>query len=156
MLQALPSVPFASIKHFTSRGLYTCCAVTRHVTLSTHLPRSHNISLRGYLVCHRGGTRGWEMGDGGGARRGSEWFMRAPMTPAAATVSASVLMLCSQRESERESQSYFSRALRSVLAIFQLRLVCFSSICTVTTFRYSCLMQGKRSKRNKQKENRVS
>lgn len=154
MLRALPSVPIASIKRFTSRGLYTCYAVTRHVTLSTHLPRSHNISLLRYLVCHRAGTGGKEAGcrerkraaresthdSGGGNRVGLCSHARPAETE-------------SERERERDSQSYFSRALRSVLAIFQLGLVCFSSICTVRTFRYSCLEE---KKTNKQKQNRDS
>lgn len=130
----------------------TCNLIHSSAALSQYIsPRTPRVSPR------RDGRveDGWW---GGGAGRGSEWLVRAPMTRVAATVSASVLMLCSQRA--RESQSYFSQALRSVLAIFQLGLVCFSSICTVITFRYSCLMQGRRRNRIKQtfkqKQNRFS
>lgn len=48
----------------------------------------------------------------GGAGKGSGQLVRAPMTLAAATVSASVLMLCSQkeRESERVTKPLFTSA----------------------------------------------
>lgn len=45
-----------SINCSTSRRFYTCSALTRHVSLSTHL-YSQYISGR-YLMCHRGGTWG--------------------------------------------------------------------------------------------------
>lgn len=150
MLRALPSVPIASIKRFTSRGLYTCYAVTRHVTLSTHLPRSHNISLRRYLVCHRAGTAG-----GGGTGRGSGRLVRAPMTPAAATVSASVLMLVPQRQRARE------RLTKLLFTSAQIRLGHLSArpclfLLHLHRQDFSLLVfnAGKRRKKtNKQKQN---